>query len=220
MHRPWESAREPQARSGAQSPAFTAGIAGCVLFGALTIFYAIGMTLESGKRVAEFDLKSGGGSPSAVFQERPSSRRLGPLALDSTMNPVRLLLHVSFRGREAGDAVTVNVALRDPRGRAMWSDSRTLPWSTHRHSSTFSSTSAALVTLDVPRAGDYAIEYSLRMPARNVVERAWLEVRRDVLEPNSWILWGGGLAAFTSLLAGLFGSVLRREPPGAERLAA
>jgi hypothetical protein len=123
------------------------------------------------------------------------------------MNPVGLLLHASFRGLQSDDMATANIVLRDPRGRALWSDDRSLTASSRRRSSTFSSTSSVLVTLDVPRAGDYSIDYSLRASDPRIIDRTWLEVRRNRSGPSTPVLLAGGLAALASLGAGLFGSL-------------
>jgi hypothetical protein len=210
---------------GAIPPVRLAGILGGVAFGAATILYALGTSFWSGQQVADLDVRKGsafevGGL--TISHTSATAKRVGPVALDPGMNPVRLVLHAGYGRMRTGQSVAVSVTMRGPDGDALWTETRRVASSTSRRSRSGGegSHNSVLATFDVPRAGDYALEVAVNASAGAPLRRLGLEVRREVANVNPAIVWTGIAAALASLLIGFIGGRARRDRFESEQLAA
>jgi hypothetical protein len=191
---------------------------------ALTILYALGARFVSGHVVGRFELQHDNSLvlPGLVFSHSgPRSSQAGPVALDPSMSPVALVLHLGHTRLSSMDRLSCAIVMRDVAGHTIYEDDRVIlnGYSGKSGGSGYSTLTAVYGTFDVPRPDRYAFDVRFKSRYGDPVKSVTLELRRNSSGPSP-IGIGIGVVA----LALCFVAFLRAKPADAsgasERAAA
>jgi hypothetical protein len=176
-----------------RSPLQGAALVAFAIFTFGTVLYGLGVTAWSGHGVVSLAV-----TPDARGASGP--RVVGPVHLDPSMSPVRVLAHVDWHPPPTRPMACF-VTLRDANGRAVWSENRDFgAWAVGQTRRRNVGTTLELETFDVPRAGDYTLRVDFGPHGWDTVRGARIEVRSRVATVHPWFVYAGAFLAMVSLV--------------------
>jgi hypothetical protein len=188
-----------------RSPLRAIALVAFAIFTMGTTLYALGVTAWSGRHVASFDVQQGAvvPLPGAITWSHtgPRAHEVGPVKLDPSMNPARVLAHVDYRPA-GGRTPSCRVTMRDAGGHTAWSENRDFgTYAAGRQGSKSRSTTLVIETFDIARAGDYTFVVDLGPDGPDAAAQSFqFEVRSRVASVQAWFVVVGALLAFASLV--------------------
>ncbi len=191
---------------------------GFLICAAAAIGYGVWALYASGRPVVRLDATDSSGSvasaPTASPQPSgtrpgPPAHALGPITLESKMNPLRAVLRAAH-APVGSTRLRYEIELEDASGRQLWKKQTAL--GNQDGDASIVETTTSLGDFEITRPGDYYVRVRIAEGSMDDLRKATLELRRNVVRPNPRITWGFGLIAVACLIVTLVASRHRPWP--------